>query len=479
MKRFGIHIRLLLAAVLLIGATAATLGYVGGSFIHEFVRSRFDERMTFITRYLALNAELGILINATGELTKLAENLMSQQDVVRVTIYDRDGQVLADEARKSDGSLAVVEASVLMRELMDETSAFRLGNHEPGSQIIGRVRVAYSLTGINQLVDSLKKRFAWLSAGMAGIACVCFYFISRSMVAPVTHLARVAREVSYGDWEHRAPVGRLPETRELALAFNGMLDSLAASQNALREAHLMMGRHRSLAELGKFSMMIAHEVKNPLGIIKSSFDLLRKELEISPDHVLVGYVEDELIRLNRLIEDFLLFSRPAKPRFRPTDLNGLMAEIAERYTLQNEWGEAVLMARVMQKPFMAQADGDLLNRAIVNILKNAFEVSAAGDPIEISTTVSGNWWYADIRDRGPGITKGNERKLFEPFFTTRAKGTGLGLAFTYQVITAHGGSVSAENHAEQGAVFRIAIPGTSPGRGDDKTERSRMDRPAV
>ena len=192
--------------------------------------------------------------------------------------------------------------------------------------------------------------FIWLAGGLTCLAGLIFYFISRSLVAPVKGLAQAARRVAQGDRNLRAQPGTLPETRELAVAFNVMLDSLERNRRSLEEAKEQMRRQKTLAEMGKFSLMIAHEFKNPLSIIKSSLDVLKKDVALSSDNTMVFYIEDEIMRLNRLIGDFLTFARPVAPSFCHTDVNALLKEIVTRFELQKTGTPCEIRSHIPSDP---------------------------------------------------------------------------------------------------------------------------------
>jgi signal transduction histidine kinase len=275
----------------------------------------------------------------------------------------------------------------------------------------------------------------------------------------VTRLAGIARQVAEGNLNLRAQSDSLPETRELGQAFNAMLDSIETSQNALKRANEEIVRQKTLAELGKFSLMVAHEVKNPLSIIKSSLDLLKKELPSSKDHVSTSYIEDEIQRLNQLIEDFLLFARPAVPAFRKVDLNAMLHDMIVRFEVQLNGSPVRIETRIPEAPCQTDADPDLLMRAIGNILKNAVEANEDQGMVVVQVTQGEAHWVIEIEDQGPGIAPESLEVIFEPFFTTRAKGTGLGLAFASQVVFAHGGRIKGENRPNNsGARFTMELP---------------------
>lgn len=466
MKNPGIHVRILLATFLLISATTFTLGYIGANITHQFAQKRFEEHISFLAKYLALTAELGILLDDRAMLRRLAVNLMSEKDVAGVVILDSQNQELIRTPDQISGALPVMETPVFLTESREESQAFQYPSAQEDNRI-GRVRIHYSTEGIDQLWATMITYFIWLAAGLTCLSGLIFYFISRSLVAPVRGLADAARKVAQGDRNLRAHPGTLPEIRELAVAFNVMLDSLERNRKSLEEAREQMRRQKTLAEMGKFSLLIAHEFKNPLSIIKSSLDVLKKDVGLSSENTLIFYIEDEIQRLNRLIGEFLTFARPVAPAFRRTDVNALLQETVSKFELQKAGMACQIRPDIPCSPCYADVDPDLLIRTLTNILKNAFEANNGEGMVEITAAHCADAWTVEIADNGEGIAPENLQKIFNPFFTTRAKGAGLGLSYAFQAIKAHGGAISAQNRAEKGAVFRIEIPLPRGGESDD------------
>jgi signal transduction histidine kinase len=382
---------------------------------------------------------------------------MSERDVVGVAIVDSHNKELIRIPEATSGSFPVMETPVFLTESREESKAFEYSKGSEDS-LIGKVRIIYSTEGIDQLWATMITYFIWLAGGLTCLAVLIFYFISRSLVAPVKGLAQAARRVAQGDRNLRVQPGTLPETRELAVAFNVMLDSLERNRRSLEEAKEQMRRQKTLAEMGKFSLMIAHEFKNPLSIIKSSLDVLKKDVALSSDNTMVFYIEDEIMRLNRLIGDFLTFARPVAPSFCHTDVNALLKEIVTRFELQKTGTPCEIRSHIPSDPCYAYVDPDLLIRAIGNVIKNAFEANGDKCVVQVTATHLANAWTIEIADNGEGIAPENIDKIFNPFFTTRAKGAGLGLAYASQAIRTHGGVISAENRMEGGALFRVEIP---------------------
>ncbi|MBE9529801.1 MAG: HAMP domain-containing protein, partial [Proteobacteria bacterium] len=330
MRTPGIHPRLFMAAFLLICTTTLILDVLGVRITREFLHKRFNDRITFLARYLALNSEVGVLIGDRQGLNALALNLLGEEDVARVVILDDQGNQLVDQKREVPGPLSIVKTPVTLKKNRGENILFQdiqtpFGEYKrQGEDFIGEVHVSFTTYEIELLIKKITFKFIWFSMGLAVLAGVVFYFISRPIVEEVKQLAVTARQVGRGDMKVRVRPGKIPETRSLALDFNSMLDSLVQSRNAFDRVTREMIKQKSLAEVGKFSLMVAHEVKNPLSIIKSALDILKKDYHLSSKNNMVSYMEDEIRRLNQLIEDFLLFARPIKPTFRSVDLNAML-----------------------------------------------------------------------------------------------------------------------------------------------------------
>jgi len=443
----------------LISATTFTLGYVGISISRQFIQDRFEKRITSLAKYLALNAELGVLIDNREMLNKLAANLMTEDDLASVAISDRDKRRLIVLSKNVPGPFSTVEEPILLSGSETHEEMFESDSlPQRKTKVIGTVQITYSTFYIEEILRVMGKRFIWFSAGLACLAGLVFYFLSRSMVRPVTQLAQVARGVARGDMSLRAETGGPPETRDLAAAFNSMLASVKSSRDELESAYQEIIHQNALAEVGKFSLMIAHEVKNPLGIIKSSLDILKGEADISRNDTVIYYMEDEIRRLNALIEDFLAFARPARPCFRQVDVSGLLHDMVEKFEIQKAGTGAAIHSLIEPGLQHETMDPDMFGRAIANILKNAFEANGDGGEVRLTAVREDEMLRIDIEDQGNGIDQAHIHEIFEPFFTTRSKGTGLGLAYVSQVVNVHKGTVTARNRDEGGACFRIEIP---------------------
>lgn len=463
LKNISIHARLLSAAVILITLTTLILGWLGIFIISNFVTKRFHQRIDFMTQYLALNCELGLLIGEKNLLQGLVENMLKEDDITAVAILDQNNNTLAEGSRMLPGPFEQINKRVFSsnsQEALTWTGGMGKNNV---SEILGEVQITYSVQGITELICTMKNQIVVSALALVLVSCLIFYFISRSIVAPIVSLADTARKVSMGNRDVRAAPGTTPEIIRLSQAFNNMLDSLAQGRKILVRTYEKLTRQQALVEVGKFSMMVAHEVKNPLGIIKSSLEMIKSEFNIPGNNLLLSYAEEEIFRLNHLIESFLMFSKPVKPQFEKVNLNQLMEQIVMGFDLQSSTTGVKLDCRIPESRFEAQADFDLLARGIGNIITNACEANDNQGVITISVVEhykmdkTEHKWELFIQDQGPGISQDKKAKIFDPFFTTKSTGTGLGLAFADQAIKTHGGNISIESPKSGGCCFCVTL----------------------
>ncbi|WDN90721.1 hypothetical protein BuS5_03692 [Desulfosarcina sp. BuS5] len=464
MKQPGIHFRILVTAFILISSVSFILGITGINITREYITRRFTDNIFFMARHLATNAEAGIMVGDRAWLKRLAANLLTEKnDIVKISIADSSGNLLVDITKNYKGPDAFVELPVIPRKPVDanslfSSSALNVLSGKLAEQPVGKISIRFTTRNIDNLLQRITQRFFWLSLALASCACVIFFFISRSIVSEVSMLSDTAKKVARGNFDLRAEPGRLPETGRLATAFNAMLDTIEKSRKALKATNKKIIRQSSMAEMGKFSMMIAHEVKNPLAIIKGSIDVLKKKHDPATNSLMIEYIEDEVMRLNRLIEHFLVFARPARPVFREVDVNGLLVDIVSRFKIQDNNAEFFIKENIPQTECKIMADPDLLSRALGNIIRNAIDAGKNKDgPVNISARTIHDFWIAEVADHGDGIPEEEINRIFEPFFTTKAKGSGLGLAFASQAIKAHGGIIAVKNIPEGGALFSVEL----------------------
>jgi signal transduction histidine kinase len=221
--------------------------------------------------------------------------------------------------------------------------------------------------------------------------------------------------------------------------------------------------HEHLVQLGTMAASVAHEIRNPLGIIEGSNELIKKKYGQHDDEIF-EYIPGEIKRLTEIIENFLNFARTPKINKSPFPIDQILTRIKiginppSKLTIENDG---------LSAEFLLFTDYNLLEQALLNIIKNAFEAAGAKKAVILKIQrQKGNIKFY-IKDNGPGITETELEKIFQPFFTTKERGTGLGLAITKRIIELLDGQIAVKSVMGEGTEFIITLPAPKK-KGHDK-----------
>lgn len=235
---------------------------------------------------------------------------------------------------------------------------------------------------------------------------------------------------------------------------------LAQANADLQRAEEQVRRSERLAALGQLTAGLAHELRNPMGTIKASAELLAAK--VAPENAiareLAGYVSTEVDRTNSLITRFLEFARPLKLRLQPVAVNDLLDQVVGRLSrLQTEHGVDVHKNFAPDVP-VCEIDTELMERVFINLIQNAIEASPSGSAVTIKTRALPDGAEVAIIDRGNGIDPAHRSQIFNPFFTRKPNGVGLGLAIAAKIADEHGASLTVETELGKGSIFQLVIP---------------------
>ena len=297
-------------------------------------------------------------------------------------------------------------------------------------------------------------------------ATLVSYAVARTVTRPLGAITATMREMaSTGDLTKKialSPGTRWDDqdARLLAGTFNAMTDSIARFQ---REAT----QRERLSSLGRLSTVVAHEIRNPLMIIRTALRSLKQETSQSPlAQAAVADVDEEVTRLNQIVSEVLDFARPIKFDLGPADINALCEDAARAAGTEPPTVTVHLDLDRSLAPIVT--DGERLRLALVNIVTNArHAVLAHTDPAArekngirvVTTRVPNRRVIIEVRDQGVGIGPEDLGRVFDPYFTTRRTGTGLGLAISRNIIEGLGGTITVASRAGSGTDVRIELPG--------------------
>jgi two-component system sensor histidine kinase HydH len=235
---------------------------------------------------------------------------------------------------------------------------------------------------------------------------------------------------------------------------------LAEANRSLQEAEAAVRRSERLAALGQLSAGLAHELRNPLGTIKVSADMLLKQTPADDPIAseLAGFISSEVDRTNSLVTRFLEFARPLE--LRPTRAE--LTEVIDRAVAQLDRStpryDVTVYKNYSPDVRAFEFDAELMELVIFNLLLNAAQATPPGGAITVKTRPVDSMVEISVIDRGAGIQAKDVESIFNPFFTTKKDGVGLGLAIVSKIVDLHGGKMSVESEPGKGSVFRIFLP---------------------
>lgn len=380
-------------------------------------------------------------------------------------LFDESGQLVATNVRED------VDAGLLSRfapadayarlVLDDEDMMFHRPRGGPvPSSVSARLDLPAGRTGLVRvnlqnretqvaaaLVD-LDTRMRLASLSLLGIATMLAWFLARRISGPVLEMTEASRRIAHGDLSVRVPVRTGDEVGELAQSFNTMAQDLARQQREIE-------RRERLAAWADMAAQVAHEVKNPLTPIQLSAEHLQRAYKASGisssafDSVVAVCTKtilESVTKLRDIASEFAAFVRAPVDRSQRVDLAGITKAVLQPY--QDVLPESLRLTVLLEDAGLVQGESKLIERAVRNLVENAMQAVGGAGEIRVTSARSAGFAQLVIEDTGPGFDDETRAHLFEPFFSTKTQGSGLGLALVKKVAEDLSGSASLEREGE-------------------------------
>ena len=334
-----------------------------------------------------------------------------------------------------------------------------LGEELTVSEQIGTLQLGLSRRELSGLIGRIKRTTAAFTLGVIVVGVLLTLTFIRLVLSPLKELAEAAEDIRGGDLSRRVHIAGGDEIGDLAQSFNQMLDRLQEWQRRLVQSERW-------ATVGHFAGSLAHELRNPLGVIRNSKFFI--ESRIDADEKIkrhLDLIDQEVEMANTIVTGLLTFSRLSEPKKRPSDLNALVRRSVERAELST--GVRITLNLSGDLP-VVEIDQGQVERVFVSIIKNADQAMEGTGTLAISTRSS--WLRDEIEERdvsaveiafddtGSGISREIESKIFEPLFSTKARGIGLGLSVAKAIVENHRGVLEVRKGVGRGARFVVTLP---------------------
>lgn len=490
--RFSITLKANLATLILVSLTAVIFSRVFINSQINMVQDELKSRGEVLARNLAYNSELGVLANDKDNLDKLLMGLAKEKDVAYVSIADSQGNILAETGRR-EGKGSVysfsnpVKTKVIPESLGPEGLAIAPAENLP-EQTIGAVNLDISLEGLYRTIQGIRQKTALLTLVLIVIGFILTLLATRIIIGPLLGLAEATRKVSAGDLTSQIEKYSNDEIGDLALSFNEMTKNLKATyeklekrtkeleeaNKELKEAQYKLVQTTKMAAIGQLGAGVAHELNNPLGGVLGYAQFTLQKVrkpgftpeDFSTCQTYLEYIEREALRCKTIVENLLKFSRGPKKDLEDVDLNKVIKDTMSLTGYELRKNKINIIENYDPALPLIKGNFNKLQQVVVNLMLNAGQAMPDGGQLTMITKTKTDAdkkpvaVILEVGDTGCGIAPEHLPRMFEPFFTTKqsAKGTGLGLAVSYEIIQEHRGEIEVKSEVNKGTKFIITLP---------------------
>ncbi|HZH03979.1 MAG TPA: HAMP domain-containing sensor histidine kinase, partial [Myxococcaceae bacterium] len=380
-----------------------------------------------VRRVFAVDAEFRVRVDSGGNLpvgAEMPELLRDRAELARVMGGQRSAsQVLFEGA---DGRIYKTGYAPLY----------------DGTRVVGAVGVEGGAEFFRPLRQMVKS-YAWLALGAAGVLAATAAAVARTLSQPLARLVQSALRIGRGDLSTPVPPER---TREIGILARELESMRVALEDRDRQLQLMLAG-------------VAHEVRNPIGGIELFAGLLAEDLAASPQSEARGHlkrIQTEIASLRRMVEDFLAFARESRIAPVPQSAKALASSAAA--LLEADAAARGVAIQTDVEEASVTVDSTLLLAALVNLVKNAVQASPQGGTVWVNGRSDDSRYIWSVLDRGAGVPEELRGRIFQPFFTTREQGSGLGLPLARKVVEAHGGTLTLDRSVRGETRFELQVP---------------------
>lgn len=359
------------------------------------------------------------------------------------------------------------EVLAMVKPIYNEASCHAC--HGSKARVIGILNIDYSLNRTKmQMLDASRIFVISSIAITVFLAITISFLLVRFVKRPLDNMVDTMLKVEQGDFAVRIVYKGKDEIGRLIESFNSMVDRLEVAQKELEQLHFQqLERADRLASIGEMAAGIAHEIKNPLAGISAAVTIIKDDMSSDdPRGAILGEVIEQVKRLDKTVNDLLFFGKPSLPELTCVDLNSILSTTL-KFASQHRGGTNV-EKRIQFKEDLppVYADDKQMQQVFLNIVLNAYQAMPSGGVLGVTSSLvmRGDVEYVrvDISDTGSGIPPQILEKIFTPFYTTKAQGTGLGLPICNKLVKLHKGDIRVTSDDTNGTIFTVELPSYYP-----------------
>jgi len=448
-------------------------------FFYQRSEQRIFQEIERQTAELTKAIQIGVEeVTATGvtdeaRLTTYLQEL-NARGIVEISIISNEDQIIASTNRARIGEpitrkkKELIIKAELGEPVSDEGKTYNVifpvvaGGTEYAYIHYGYIHLKINKDDFSDLLQASALEKVAVTLIVFGIGIIMTFVFSRQYTRPIHEVVDAAMHVATGDLNQNLPIRSNDEIGRLSMSFNYMVSKL--KENRMLEERLREVEH--LSAVGQLSRSMAHEIRNPLNFINLSIDYIGdKYVPDDPKNKekfnsLITGIKDEIQRLNKLVNEFLDYSKPIKLDIKEVRINKIINDLLFLVQAKAE-AEKIKIIKEADEDYKLSVDPELIKSCILNLMTNAFHAMESIEReryLKIKTSIEGENFVLTVCDNGKGVTPENLPKIFEPFFSTKKTGLGLGLPFTKRVIEEHGGKVEFSSKIDEGSEAKIILP---------------------
>lgn len=480
--RLSLRRKIFFAAALFFLAAIGTLTYLTIRSQRALLFGQMSERAKVGINLMELSVTGALYKLDTFRLETVAREAKALPNVSYAYILDSEGRIVGDyhadqrllfstvadelgkvDIKSSESSHIEID---LDKNILDISKPVTLGH-----QKLGGIRLGFDLNPIlDEIAKATYKAVAVASVMFFG-GLVIIFMITTRMTKPLERLTTAAKRIEEGELQYRVGIKRDDEIGDLAFAFDQMAERLMQRERELKQSQATLRRADRLSSLGLLTAGLAHEIRNPLVAIRTFTQLLPERYDDAEFREgFQGLALKEVDRICGLINDLLSFARPSKPNVAPESISDVVDNIARILEAQAKDKNVEIRRDFDSTLPKVWIDKEQMKQVFMNLILNSIQAMKEGGSIAISTRLAARsnaelvkeYVQVEVRDSGIGIPAEDLEHIFDPFFTSKDEGSGLGLAVSHQIVQEHGGYVTVESTVGQGTSFFVQVPVGAP-----------------
>lgn len=338
--------------------------------------------------------------------------------------------------------------------------------HDPKNEIIGFLDLDLSIKPMEELVLSSEKfLFGSMAISLLIVSGAILFITTRWVRSPLAKVVSAMERVEEGHLDARVNITSRDELGKVAQTFNTMAETLLRTKKDLENLHQKeLERTQKMATLGELAAGVAHEIRNPLAGISSASQIIRQELgKEDPRAEILNEINHQTIRLERIVSNLLQFAHTSSPQLTLFDLNETVRKTIHLISYQVQNKKIDIEKKLQPDLAHIRADEEQIQQVVMNLILNAIQAMPEGGKLGFKTFFrpEDRMIYLTVSDTGIGIPGETIPKIFKPFYTTKAKGAGLGLAIVEKIIKEHGGNITVSSKMGEGTTIEISLPASN------------------